>query len=341
DGNGNGENGNGNGNGNGRKLVSIVIPCYNEEKNIDRTIEGLLNIARKSQYNYEIIAVNDGSKDKTWEVIKTYADKYPSVKGINQMTNFGQSAAYQAGFDLSQGDYVITVSADLEIPLDNVEVVLRKLEEGYDFVNTHRVGRWQNDEDATNAGRSQKSGMANKIIGAISKVHMEDRGSGMKGFTKIIVKNLRLYGEMHRFIPDCASVYGARMMEFEVQFSDRDFGVSAYKGNKRTIKVMLDLMTLGFMLYFAKKPFYALPGRLFGATGAVISGIGFAIGGYLGFLKVFMGQSIGYRPLLSVAILMIIVGIQSMMMGVLGELLMRIYFEATGRKTYTVREVRE
>jgi glycosyltransferase involved in cell wall biosynthesis len=322
-----------------KKLVSVVIPCYNEEKNIDRTIEGLLEIARKSQYDFEIIAVNDGSKDKTWDIIKNYADKYSEVKGINQMANFGQSAAYQAGFDLAKGDYVVTVSADLEIPLDNVEIVLRKLEEGYDFVNTHRVGRWQNENDATNSGRAQKSGMANKIIGAISKVHMEDRGSGMKGFTKIVVKNLRLYGEMHRFIPDYVSVYGAKMIEFEVQFKDRDFGESAYKGNKRTVKVMLDLITLGFMLYFAKKPFYALPGRLFGATGAVITGTGLLIGTYLGFVKIFLGQNIGYRPLLSVGILMIIVGIQSMMMGVLGELLMRIYFEATGRKTYTVREV--
>jgi len=320
------------------KLVSIVIPCYNEEKNIDRTIEGLMEISEGSRYDFEIIAVNDGSTDKTWEVIESYAEKYEIVKGINFMGNHGQSAAYQAGFDLSKGDYVVTVSADLEIPLGNVEKVIEKLDEGYDFVNTHRVGRWKNEE-GQESGRSAKSGMANRIIGRISGVHMNDRGSGLKGFTRIIIDNLQLYGEMHRFIPDYVSVYGAKMTEFEVEFMDRDFGVSAYTGNKRTIKVLLDLLTLWFMLYFARKPFRAMPGRLFGFAGAIIAGIGALINVYLSFIKLFLGQDIGGRPLLSAGILMVIVGIQSMMMGMFGELMLRVYFESSGRKTYTIREI--
>lgn len=323
-----------------KKLVSIVIPCYNEEKNINRTIEGLMEIAGKHPYNFEIIAVNDGSKDNTWEVIKEYANKYQIVKAINFMGNFGQSAAYQAGFDLSKGDYVITVSADLEIPLENVEKVISKLDEGFDFVNTHRVGRWQNDAEEE-GGRAAKSGMANKIIGKISGVYMMDRGSGLKGFTRVIIDNLRLYGEMHRFIPDYVSLYGAKMTEFEVEFKDRDFGISAYKGSKRTIKVLLDILTLWFMLYFARKPFRAMPGRLFGFAGAVIAGLGVLINIYLTLLKIFIGQDIGGRPLLTAGVLMIIVGIQSMMMGMLGELMLRVYFESSGRKTYTVRELRE
>ncbi len=322
------------------KLISIVIPCYNEEKNINRTLDGLLKLAEKSEHRFEIIAVNDGSKDGTWNVIKDYADRYDSIKGINHMANFGQSAAYQSGFDLSMGDYVITVSADLEIPLDNIEIVLKKLEEGYDFVNTHRVGRWQGASNNSIQGRAQKSDMANRLIGAISKVQMEDRGSGMKGFTRIIINNLRLYGEMHRFIPDYVSVYGAKMIEFEVRFQDRDFGESAYKDHKRTIKVLLDLLTLGFMLYFAKKPFYAMPGRLFGVTGALIAGLGGLISTYLAFVKIFLGHDIGGRPLLIAGVLMIVVGIQSMMMGMLGELMLRIYFESSNRKPYTIREVR-
>jgi len=320
------------------KLVSIVIPCYNEEKNIDRTIEGLMKIAEEGDYNFEIIAVNDGSKDNTWSIIKEYAEKYEIVKGINFMSNSGQSAAYQAGFDLSNGEYVITVSADLEIPLENVEKVITKLDEGYDFVNTNRVGRWKNEE-GQESGRSTKSGMANEIIAKVSGIHMNDRGSGLKGFSRIIIDNLQLYGEMHRFIPDYVSVYGAKMIEFEVEFKDRDFGVSAYTGNKRTVKVLLDLLTLWFMLYFARKPFRAMPGRLFGFAGAVIAGFGVLINTYLGFLKVFLGQDIGGRPLLSVGILMVIVGIQSMMMGMLGELILRVYFESSNRKTYTIREI--
>ncbi|MFZ5424557.1 MAG: glycosyltransferase family 2 protein [Patescibacteria group bacterium] len=315
------------------KLVSIIIPCYNEEKNINRTFEGLMKLAETHKYDFEIIAVNDGSKDNTWNVIKEYANKYEMIQGINFMTNFGQSCAYQAGFDASKGDYVITVSADLEIPLENINNVIDKLDEGYDFVNTHRVGRWSDEK----ASRQAKSGMANKIITAISGVHMNDRGSGLKGFKRVIIDNLRLYGEMHRFIPDYVSVYGAKMTEFEVEFKDRDFGTSAYSGHKRTIKVLLDLVTLAFMLQFAKKPFLMKPGRLFGATGAVISGFGFLIGIYLTVLKL-MGESIGGRPLLLVGAILIIVGIQSIMLGMFGELLVRIYFESSGRKTYTVRE---
>ncbi len=315
------------------KLVSIVIPCYNEEKNIDRTFEGLMDLFKKNGYPYEIIAVNDGSKDKTWDVIKRYSEEHQEIKGVNLMTNFGQSAAYMAGFDKSKGDFIITVSADLEIPLENVDKVIQLLDQGYDFVNTNRRGRWGGEKDT----RAAKSGMANVIISKVSGVTMKDRGSGMKGFSRVVIDNLSLYGEMHRFIPDYVSSYGAKMAEFDVEFKDRDFGVSAYKGNKRTIKVMLDIMTLAFMLYFARKPFRSMPGRLFGFTGGIIAGFGGLGALYLFVLKLF-GQSIGNRPLLTLSVLLIIVGIQSMMMGMLGELMLRVYFESSGRKTYTVRE---
>lgn len=315
-------------------LISIVIPCYNEEENINRTIDGLLDLAKTKGYQFEIIAVNDGSKDNTWKVIKEYAQVHDEVKGVNMMTNFGQSAAYMAGFDKSIGEYIITVSADLEIPLENVVKVIDLLNDGYDFVNTNRVGRW----GAEKASRQAKSSMANKIIAKVSGIDMKDRGSGMKGFKRVIIDNLRLYGEMHRFIPDYVSTYGAKMIEVDVEFKDRDFGVSAYKGNKRTLKVILDIVTLAFLLYFAKKPFYAMPGRLFGFTGAVIAGLGGLGAVYLTVLKIF-GEDIANRPLLTVSILLIIVGFQSMMTGLLGELTMRTYFESSKRKTYTVREI--
>lgn len=314
-------------------LISFVIPCYNEEKNINRTIDALREQMQNSKYEYEILPVNDGSKDATWNVIKEYSEKYPEVKGINLMGNFGQSCAYMAGFDKSKGKYVIIISADLETPVENIHKVISYLEEGYDLVNSHRVGRWE----AEKAARQQKSSMANKIIGAISGIHMNDRGSGLKGFSRVIVENLKLYGEMHRFIPDYASVYGARMIEFEVSFKDREFGTSAYKGHKRTIKVMLDLITLAFMLYFAKKPFRAMPGRLFSFTGAVLFSFGGLSAFYLLILKI-MGQSIGGRPLLTVSVLLLTVGVQLVMTGMLGELMMRVYFESSDRKTYSIRE---
>jgi len=319
-----------------RKLVSVVIPCYNEEKNIDRTFDQLLEIFAHHKYDFEIIAVNDGSKDQTWRVIKTYAHKHTQIKGINLMANFGQSAAYQAGFDMAKGDYIITVSADLEIPLGNIHKVIELLDEGYDFVNTNRSGRW----GAEKAQRQVKSGLANKIITKISGIEMKDRGSGLKGFTRVVINNFRLYGEMHRFIPDYVSTYGAKMIEFDVEFKDRDYGKSAYSGHKRTIKVLLDLVTLAFMLYFARKPFYAMPGRLFGFTGALIAGVGTLGVTYLIILKA-LGATIGDRPLLILSVLMMIVGLQSMMFGLLGELMMRVYFEASGRKPYAAREIVE
>lgn len=315
------------------KFVSIIIPCYNEEENIDKTLDGLLKIAKNHKYDFEIIAVNDGSKDRTWEVIKKYADTNKEIKGVNLMGNFGQSCAYMAGFDSAEGDYIITVSADLETPLENINKVIEYLDDGYDFVNTNRAQRW----GAGKSGRAKQSGLANLIIGRISKVDMKDRGSGMKGFKKDTAKNLRLYGEMHRFIPDYISVFAPRMIEFDVDFKDREYGESYYKGQKRTFKVILDLMTLYFMLYFAKKPFKAMPGRLFGFTGAILSGVGGVFAVYLMVLKI-LGQSIGNRPLLTLSVLLIIVGIQSVMFGMLGELMMRTYFESSGRKTYMIRE---
>ncbi len=222
----------------------------------------------------------------------------------------------------------------MEIPIENIDTVIDYLDEGYDFVNTHRKGRW-----GDGSSRKVKSGLANKLIARISGVEMNDRGSGLKGFTKPMIDNLKLYGEMHRFIPDYLSPYTNRMIEFDVDFKDRDYGASAYTGASRTVKVLLDLLTLAFMLYFAKKPFYMMPGRLFGFTGALISGFGGLIGVYLFVLKYGYGQSIGNRPLLTVGFLMIIVGIQSMMMGMLGELMLRIYFESSDRRSYTSREI--
>ncbi len=316
------------------KLVSIIIPCYNEEKNINRTFDELTALSRKRDYKFEIIAVNDGSKDNTWGVIKEYSTKYSYISGINFMTNFGQSCAYQAGFDMATGDYVLTLSADLEIPVENIVKVIELLEQGHDFVNTNRQDRWSHEK----ASRQAKSGMANKLLTRISHVVMKDRGSGLKGMRRELAKSLRFYGEMHRFIPDLASVYTKNMVEFDVEFTDRDYGESAYTGNKRTIKVMLDLVTLWFMLYFAKKPFYALPGRLFGFTGIVMAFFGCLIGAYLTFVKFFMHEPIGGRPLLVLAMMLVVVGVQSFMLGLIGELMMRTYFESSGRKTYLIKE---
>lgn len=322
---------------NEKKLVSIVIPCINEEKNINRTLDGLLELISGHKYAFEIIVIEDGSKDNTWKVIEDYCQKYANIIGLKQMTNFGQSAAYQAGFDVSKGDYVLTVSADLEIPFKYINDIIKHLDEGYDFVNTNRMARWGR---RGGLGRAGKSGIANKIIDSIAGVNIKDTGSGMKGFTRLLIDNLRLYGEMHRYMPAYLSVYGAKIIEIDVEFKDRDYGVSYYKGFgdiNRTIKVILDLVTLAFMVRFAKRPFTFMPGRLFGFTGAVFTGVGSLAGLYLLIIKL-LGESIGGRPLFIVAVMMIVIGIQLMMTGMLGELMMRTYFESSGRTTYVVRK---
>lgn len=317
-----------------KKLVSIVIPCYNEEKNINRTLDQLLDFIKSQKDDFEIIAINDGSNDNTWDVIKSYANKSHQIKGINLMTNHGLSQAYMAGFDKSKGDYVITVAADLEIPIYNIKKIIEQLDKGFDFVNTNRDGRWGSKS------RSLPSAFANDLISRISGIKMQDVGSGMKGFKRVLIDNLVLYGEMHRMIPAYLSVYGAKMTEFDVEFRDRDYGKSAYGGLDRAVKVFFDIVTMYFMLFFARKPFKAMPGRLFGATGALISGVGGLGMFYLLVLKL-MGESIGSRPLFLISVVLLIIGFQSMMMGMLGELMMRTYFEAGKRRTYTVRETIE
>lgn len=311
-------------------MVSIVIPCYNEEGNIDKLINGLLAEEKKSTYSFQIIAVNDGSKDDTWRMIDALAKKYPNVIGINQMGNFGQSQAYQAGFDIADGDYVLICSADLETPLKYIHTIVKHLDEGYDFVNTNRVGRWGGD-------RAVKSGYANRLIKRISGMDIQDRGSGMKGMVSQIAKSLKFYGDMHRFIPDYISVYGAKMIEIETEFQDREYGVSAYKGHKRTVKVLLDLATLVFMLYFAKKPHTMMPGRLFGMVGAIM----IFIGGLSTFVWILQGIFMGWASdsTITIGILLGVLGLILFLLGMLGELLMRIYFESSGRKTYMSRKV--
>lgn len=318
--------------------ISIIIPCYNEEKNIERFPKELLDVMDKSGRSYEVIAIDDGStKDDTWGALKKLADKYPQFKALKHSRNYGMGAAYQNGFDESKGEYVVTFSSDLEIPANFIEDVAKKLDEGNDLVNTYRDGRWKESLKGSII-RRVPSEIANQMIESISGVKVKDTGSGLKGFRRFIIQNLRIYGDMHRFLPAYSSLYTKKIVEIPVEYKERTYGTPAYGSLARTFSVFLDLLSMKFMLSFATKPFTMMPGRIFGTTGLITFFIGDIIVFYMVFLKLFFNESIGDRPLFTTGLIFVIVGIQLIMTGLLGELLMRIYFESSDRKAYIVSE---
>lgn len=325
---------------NRKKLVSIVIPCYNEEKNIERFEKELIGICEKfKDYDFEYIAVDDGStKDRTWEKLENLSYKHKNFVAIRHSRNYGMSGAYQTGFDASAGEYIITYSSDLEIPAKFIEDVLDEMDHGSDMVNTLRSGRWQESLKGS-LFRRIPSNIAQMFIENISGLKIKDNGSGLKGFTRFIIDNMKLYGEMHRFLPAYSSLYTKNIKEIPVDYEERKYGVSNYGSIWRTISVFLDLFTLKFMLTFATKPFSFMPGRVFGSAGFLTFSAGFAILMYvIAYLKLVLNQNINDRPLFFGGLILFVAGIQLMMTGFLGELMMRSYFEGSGKKPYIVRD---
>lgn len=318
-----------------KKLVSIVIPCYNEEKNIPLVYKAISDALEEAPFNYELLFIEDGSKDKTWdELLKLSDDK--KVKLLRHGKNMGMTQAYQNGFDHSKGDYVLTYSSDIEIEPKEILNVVKKLDEGFDVVNTHRVGRWMGKK--TSFLRTIPSKIANELIVKVTGVRLKDNGSGLKGFKRFIIRNLRMYGEMHRYFAAFCGLYTDKITEIEVGYKDRVYGTSAYGSLSRTFKVFFDLFSLKFLVSMSKKPYNLMPGRLFGSVGVGLFSLGSLIAVYLAFVKIFLGQSIGDRPLLMMAVLFLILGVQLFMTGLLGELLMRIYFDTGDKDIYTNKE---
>jgi glycosyltransferase involved in cell wall biosynthesis len=320
------------------KLVSIVIPCYNEEKNVERYATELLPVLDRLPHDYEVIAVEDGStKDDTWGALTRLSKNNTKFKAVRHSRNYGMGAAYQTAFDMSRGDYVVLYSADLEIPAEAILDVIKKLDEGYDVVNTNRKGRWK-ENGVSALIRRVPSNIANWLIQKISGVKVLDTGSGLKGFRRFVIKNLNIYGDMHRFLPAYSSLYTQKITEFDVEYKERTYGAPAYGSLKRTFSVFLDLFSMKFMLSFATKPFSMMPGRIFGTAGLLSFFFGSVGTAYLIFVKIAFGQSIGDRPLFTGSLILVIFGVQLIMTGLLGELLLRIYFEGSNRKPYIVAE---
>lgn len=308
-------------------MLSIVIPLYNEEESVSRLYDRLTKTLSKLKTDYEIIIVDDGSTDKSFGILKKFHDRDSRLKVISFRRNFGQTAAMSAGFDQAQGDVIVTIDADLQNPPEEVPKLLKKIDQGFDIVSGWRKKR--KDRFLT---RLIPSKIANFLISTLTGVKLHDYGCSLKAYRKEVVKNINLYGEMHRFLPAVASSIGVRVAEVEVSHEPRRYGKSKY-GLSRTLRVFLDLIMLKFLLSFQTRPI-----QIFGLTGIISGFIGGIIGVYLTYVRLILQQSIGNRPLLMLAVLLIVLGVQLVMMGLLGELLMRTYFESQGKKTYIIRE---
>ncbi len=308
--------------------LSIVIPLYNEEENVELLYEQLKATLNELGREYEIIIVDDGSTDRSFDVLKRLHEDDKRLKVIRFRRNFGQTAAFAAGFDRSQGQVVITLDADLQNDPADIPLLLEKIEEGYDVVSGWRLHR--QDPFLT---RRLPSIIANRLISHVTGVHLHDYGCSLKAYRREVVKNVQLYGELHRFIPAIASWMGISVAEVPVRHRPRRFGKSKY-GLSRTSKVLLDLLTVRFLLSYSTRPIH-----IFGGMGLISFAVGIGLGGYLTFVKFVLGQNIGTRPLLLLAILLMVLGVQLISIGLLGEMVVRIYYEALGKPIYAVREV--
>ena len=308
--------------------LSVVIPIYNEEENIQLLYDELKGVLQGIDRPYEIVFIDDGSSDRSMELLENIQQQDNHVVVVSFRRNFGQTAAMAAGFDYATGEMIVTMDGDLQNDPDDIPGLLAKMDEGYDLVSGWRYNR----QDAF-INRKLPSMIANKIISKVTGVHLHDYGCTLKIFHKEITKGIQLYGEMHRFIPAIASGMGSRIAEVKVNHRPRRFGTSKY-GISRTIRVILDLLTVKFLLSYATRPI-----QVFGLLGIISGGLGFIIALVLTIERQFFGMPLANRPLLLLAVLLIFMGMQFISMGLLGELQARTYHEAQGKPIYTVRKI--
>jgi len=302
--------------------ISVVVPLMNEEENIKYLIDEVDRALK--DFEYELILVDDGSTDNTVEEIKKHMNAKTKLVVLNR--NYGQTSAMAAGIEVASGDVIVTIDGDLQNDPSDIPMMIEKMKEGYDVVAGIRAKR--QDEPV----RKFLSKIANKIIRKITGVHISDYGCTLKVFKKDVAKNLGLYGELHRFIPILAEMYGARITEVPVKHHERKFGSSKY-GFNRIFKVISDLMYLVFMQRFGQKPMH-----FFGTVGFIMFALGGLIDFYLLILKLF-GEDIGNRPLLTLGTMLILGGIQLITTGFLAEVMMRTYYESQNKKPYKIKEI--
>jgi len=310
-----------------KETLSILIPIFNEEENIPSLYDRLLAALKKIGRPYEVIFIDDGSSDGSLEILLDISKKNSNVKIISFSRNFGQTAALSAGIDCSRGEILIPMDGDLQNDPEDILPLLEKIEEGYDAVSG-----WRKDRKDPFLTRRLPSIIANKMISLISGVRLHDYGCTLKAYKRDILKNIRLYGEMHRFIPIYAQWIGARVAEIPVNHFPRKSGSSNY-GLSRIFKVILDLMVVKFLLSYSQKPIYVFGGMgFFMILGAFLSGA-FAI-----YLKFFKAVSFILTPLPLLSVLLLMLGSLSILMGFLAEILTRTYYESQRKPTYQIKE---
>jgi glycosyltransferase involved in cell wall biosynthesis len=307
--------------------LSVVVPVYNEEESIPHLYRRLTVELESLGLPYEIIAVDDGSRDRSFDLLRDLARRDRRLRVVRFRRNFGQTAAFSAGFDRARGDVVVTIDADLQNDPADIAALLTKIEEGYDVVSG-----WRERRHDPFLNRRLPSMIANRLISWATGVHLHDYGCSLKAYRRDVVRGIRLYGELHRFIPAIASWQGVAVTELPVHHAPRRFGTSKY-GINRTLRVLLDLVTVRFLLSYGTRPM-----QIFGLLGILAGGAGLAIGAYLTWIKLAYGVAIADRPLLLLAVLLIVLGVQFISLGLIGELVVRTYYETQAKSIYVVRE---
>ncbi len=309
------------------QLISIIIPVFNESGSIGFLLEEVINVMAANKFNFELIVVNDGSKDNTQQILKQLTYKINELSVISLRKNYGQTAAMAAGFDHSKGDIVITLDGDLQNDPNDMPKLISEINNGYDL-----ICGWRFDRKDKLVNRKIPSKIANKLIAHVTGLKLHDYGCSLKAFKKEIIDDIKLYGELHRFLPVLANIEGARIKEIKVNHRSRQYGSSKY-GIDRTFRVLMDLLTVWFMTKFLTRPMYG-----FGFVGMISILISLAMSSYLIVLKI-MGEDIGNRPLLMFSLILGIAGVQLFSFGLLSELLIRTYHESQDRPIYRIREI--
>jgi glycosyltransferase involved in cell wall biosynthesis len=305
-----------------------VVPVYNEEDNVLPLLDAVTPVLERLARPYEVIVVDDGSTDRTAARLREAAARHPALRAVRLRANFGQTAALAAGFDLARGEVVVTMDGDLQNDPADIPRLLDALAQGRDVVSG-----WRHDRQDPFWSRRLPSRAANALISWITGVRLHDYGCALKAYRREILQDVALYGELHRFLPALARWVGASVGEIRVNHRPRRRGASKY-GLGRTVRVFLDLLTVKFLMSYWTRPI-----QIFGLLGLVLGGAGAALGLLLSWQKIVHGVGLGNRPLLLLAVLLVLVGFQFVSIGLLGEMLVRTYHESQQKPIYTVREI--